>query len=234
VRLGLFFLAAWLSFGALRGEGILDDMRIQIFLLYLATWSLVALTPGPAVMCSMAQSTRYGFRSSFAGISGIQFGNFVFFVCIALGLGTLLATATTAFTVLRVLGAIYLFYLGVRIIVSTFRRSSAQDHQPATNPVAHRSLFLQGLLIQLTNPKALLFISALLPQFVEPHRPVALQLSILVATTIAVDTVVLSSYAFLAHRGVQSFRTSRWSVWLERSFGAAFVLFGFRLLFSRK
>jgi len=209
-------------------------MSAQIFLLYLATWSLVALTPGPAVMCSMAQATRHGFRSSLAGISGIQLGSFLFFVCISLGLGTLLATATTAFAILRFAGAIYLLYLGVRIILSTFRHSLSRAARAVMPPPAHRSLFLQGLLIQLTNPKALLFISALLPQFIEPHRPALLQLVILVFTTIAVDSVVLSSYAFLAQRGVQSFRTSRWSAWLERVFGAALLFFGFRLLLSRK
>jgi homoserine/homoserine lactone efflux protein len=209
-------------------------MSLHIFLLYLATWSLVALTPGPAVMCSMAQATRYGFRSSLAGVSGIQLGNFLFFVCVALGLGTLLATATTAFAVLRMVGAVYLFYLGVRIILATFRRSSSTAAPLPMEPPAHRNLFLQGLLIQLTNPKALLFVSALLPQFIDPHRSVPLQLVILVCTTIAVDTVVLSSYAFLAQRGIKSLRASRVSAWLERAFGAALVLFGFRLLFSRK
>lgn len=210
-------------------------MSIQVFLLYLATWSLVALTPGPAVMCSMAQSTRHGFRSSLTGISGIQLGNFLFFVCVALGLGTLLATATTAFAVLRVLGAIYLFYLGARIIVSTFRRSAKAGATRIETPATtRRGLFLQGLLIQLTNPKALLFVSALLPQFIDPHRSVPLQLAILVSTTIAVDTIVLSSYAFLAQRGIQTFRRSCVSVWLERAFGAALLFFGFRLLLSRK
>jgi homoserine/homoserine lactone efflux protein len=209
-------------------------MSIQVFLLYLATWSLVALTPGPAVMCSMAQSTRHGFRSSLTGIAGIQLGNFLFFVGIALGLGTLLATATTAFAVLRVLGAIYLFYLGTRIIVSTFRRSAAEATRIETPATTRRGLFLQGLLIQLTNPKALLFVSALLPQFIDPHRSVPLQLAILVFTTIAVDTIVLSSYAFLAQRGIQTFRRSSVSAWLERAFGAALLFFGFRLLLSRK
>lgn len=185
-------------------------------------------------MCSMAQSTRYGFRSSLAGISGVQLGNFTFFVCIALGLGALLATATTAFSVLRVFGAFYLFYLGVRIILSTFRRSLPNAAKPAMPLPAHRSLFLQGVLVQLTNPKALLFVSALLPQFIDPHRSVPVQLAILVFTTIAVDSVVLSSYAYLAQRGFQSFRSSRWSEWLERIYGAALVFFGVRLLFSRK
>jgi homoserine/homoserine lactone efflux protein len=209
-------------------------MSVNIFLLYLAAWSLAALSPGPAVMCSVAQSTRYGFRSSLAGISGIQLGNFLFFICIALGLGTLLATATIAFTVLRVLGAVYLFYLGMRIIISSFRRPLARDSQPKVSVTTHHSLFLQGLFIQLTNPKALLFVSALLPQFIDPHRSLPLQLVVLLFTTVAVDTVVLSSYAFFARRGIQTFRSSRLSAWLERVFGAALVFFGFRLLLSRK
>lgn len=182
----------------------------------------------------MAQSTRYGFRSSLAGVLGVQLGIFILFVCIALGLGTLLATATTAFTILRVVGAIYLFYLGLRIIHSTFRHSHARTAQPAMSLPANRSLFFQGLLIQLTNPQALLFIPALLTQFIDPHRSVPVQLVILVFTTIAVDSIVLSSYAYLAHRGIQSFRTSRWSAWLERIFGTALVFFGIRLLFSQK
>jgi homoserine/homoserine lactone efflux protein len=209
-------------------------MSTKILLLYLVTWLLVALTPGPAVMCSLAQSTRYGFRSSLAGISGIQFGNLLFFVCIALGLGALLATATVAFSVLRVLGAIYLFYIGARIIAASFRRRSVRVSEPSVSVASHHSLFLQGLLIQVTNPKALLFVSALLPQFIEPHRSLPLQLVILLFTTVAVDTVVLSSYAFFARRGVQAFRSSRLSTWLERMFGAALVFFGFRLLVSRK
>jgi homoserine/homoserine lactone efflux protein len=210
-------------------------MSLQTLLLYLATWSLVALTPGPAVMCSMGQASRHGFRASLAGIAGIQFGNFLFFVCIALGLGALLATATTAFTILRVVGAIYLFYLGIRIIISTHRRrSSAAAPSPARPRTAHHNLFIQGLLIQITNPKAVLFVSALLPQFIDAHRPVPLQLMILVLVTIAIDLVVLSSYALLAHRGVQSFQTSRLSDWLKRVYGAALVFFGFRLLLSRK
>jgi len=209
-------------------------MSLKLFLLYLATWSLVALTPGPAVMCAMSQATRHGFRASLAGIIGTQAGNLVFFICTALGLATLLETATTAFAVLQVLGAIYLFYLGARIIVSTFRRSTVPEATPPPAPPAQRSLFLQGLAIQLTNPKALLFVSALLPQFIEPQRPLLLQLAVLAAVTVAVDLVVLSSYAFFAERGVRSLRASGFSVWLERVLGAALVLFGFRLLLSRK
>jgi len=211
-----------------------DNMSLRFLILYFATWLLVALTPGPAVICSMTQATRYGFRPSLAGISGIQLGHAVFFTCIAFGLGTLLATATTAFTVLRSLGALYLLYLGARVIVSTYRRPRPTVTRPVAPLPGHRSLFLQGLLVQLTNPKALLFFSALLPQFIDPQRPAQPQLVILGLTTVSVDSIVLSSYAFLAHRGIQSYRASRLSAWLERVFGAVLVFFGFRLLLSRK
>jgi homoserine/homoserine lactone efflux protein len=209
-------------------------MSIQTVLLYFATWTLVALTPGPAVMYSMAQSTRHGFRSSLAGIAGIQLGNFVFFVCVALGLGAVLATANHVFAVLRFVGALYLLYLGCKIILGTFRHRSLEAGQPPVPAARHRNIFLQGLLIQLTNPKAILFVSALLPQFIDARRPAVPQLGILVLTTIAVDTVVLSSYAFVASRGIQSFRQSRLSLWLERAFGMALIGFGLRLVRARR
>lgn len=209
-------------------------MSYHTFLLYLATWSLVALTPGPAVMCAMTQATRHGFRASLTGVMGIQVGNLLFFACIALGLTTLLAAASNAFTMLRIVGAAYLFYLGVRIIYSTLRRPCSPELTTTSASPGRQSLFLQGLLIQITNPKALLFVSALLPQFIHPDRPVLWQIIVLVITTIAVDSVVLSSYAYFAERGIRSFRASRVAVWLERTFGTALVLFGIRLLRSEK
>jgi len=209
-------------------------MNTQTFFLYLATWTLVALSPGPAVLFSMAASVRSGFGHSFAGIAGIQAGNVIFFVCTGLGLGALLARATQAFTVLRWVGAFYLLYLGGRIIVSTFRRRERLVAQHSEAGDKRRGLFLRGLLIQITNPKALLFVSALLPQFIDAGKPVATQLGILGVTTVLVDTAVLGCYAFFASRGAQTFRDSRAAIALERLFGAALILFGVRLMQSRR
>jgi homoserine/homoserine lactone efflux protein len=207
-------------------------MSPEIFLLYLATWSLVALTPGPAVMCAMSMATRYGWRHALAGIAGIQVAHFVFFGCVASGLAALLATATTAFTVLRLAGAAYLVYLGVRAIVATLRPPASG--QPVVTPPARQNLFVQGLAIQITNPKALLFVSALLPQFIQPQHPLPLQLAVLLTTTVVIDVLVLGSYAAFAVRGARSLRASGFTVWLERVFGAALIAFGFRLLATRK
>ncbi len=193
----------------------------------------MALTPGPAVMCSMGQATRHGFRASLIGIAGIQTGNLAFFGAVACGLAALLQTATTAFAALRWVGAAYLIYLGVRAIAGTFRKRSAPSASTTDTPRS-RSLFLQGLLIQLTNPKALLFVSALLPQFIDAAQPATPQLAALLVITIAVDWIVLSAYAFLAERSARRLGSAGFTRWLERAFGAALVFFGVRVLFARK
>lgn len=207
-------------------------MSTEVLLLYLGTWSLVAVTPGPAVMGTMSFATRYGFRHALNGIAGIQLGHFVLYGCVACGLAALLATATTAFTALRIAGAVYLLYLGGRAIAATFRTRATVQPSPALP--SRRNLFLQGLAIQVTNPKMLLFMSAFMPQFIQPQQPLPLQLSVLLATTIAVDVVVLCTYASVASRGAHSLRAAGVAVWLERAFGVALVLFGIRLLAARK
>lgn len=209
-------------------------MNTSVLLLYVGTWFLVALTPGPAVFCAMSQATRHGFRASVAGILGTQAGNLVFFICIALGLVTLLQTASVLFEALRVLGALYLGWLGAKILLRTFRRETAEVVATTTKRPVFPGLFLQGLAIQLTNPKALLFVSALVPQFIDPVRPLSGQIAILLMVTVVVDLCVLSGYAALVAKSAGAFRQSKMVVGLERLFGAMLVLLGLRLLLSRK
>ncbi len=207
-------------------------MTTHVLLLYLATWSVVALSPGPAVMCAMTHATRYGLRAAMTGIVGSQFGHVVFFGCIAGGLAAILATATTVFAVLRVIGAVYLMYLGVRIMIAASRR-------PAEVPImaaapSSGSLLLQGFAIQVTNPKALLFMSALLPQFIQPSAPMGPQLLILLTITVVVDLLVLGGYACFALSGARALKSSALRRCLESAFGAVLVFFGIRLLAASK
>lgn len=209
-------------------------MSAAILYLYLVTWTLVALSPGPAAMCVMSQATRHGVRASFAGIAGIQSGNLVFFACIAMGLASMLSTATTAFAALRMIGAAYLCWLGVRVLISTFRQPMPAITETRAAAPPSRSLFLQGLLIQLTNPKALLFMSALLPQFIDGGQPVGFQIALLAIITVAVDVTVMAGYAALAGRGSRTLKSSALVTWIERAFGAALIAFGVRIVTARR
>lgn len=207
-------------------------MSLPTFFFYLVTWTLVALSPGPAAICVMSQAARHGWRASVSGLAGIQTGNVIFFICSALGLASLLSAATTAFAVLRVMGAIYLLHLGLRVLISTLRAKAAQADGKLV-PAAMRGLFLQGLLIQLTNPKALLFVSALLPQFIDAAKPFGFQIIVLGSVTVVVDVIVMLVYATLAARGSRSLKNSMMIKWIERAFGVAMIFFGVRLLVSK-
>jgi len=207
-------------------------MALNTFLLYLATWTLVALSPGPAVMFSMSQAARHGMRGAAAGTAGILLGHFIVFGAVALGLAALLASYSGAVTTIRIIGALYLMYLGARMVLSKPREAQAIAVTPASR--AHGGLVLQGLVVQLTNPKLLLFVLALLPQFISPDYPLPLQLAIMLAVTVVIDGVALLAYAKLASHGARALKGSRALAWLERGFGGALIFFGLKLLVSRK
>jgi homoserine/homoserine lactone efflux protein len=207
-------------------------MALETFLLYLAAWTLVALSPGPAVMFVMSQAARHGMRGAIAGTGGILCGHLICFSAVAFGLAALLASFSGAVTAIRIVGALYLMYLGVKMLLSRPRA----EEKIATNgsPPAHGGLALQGLAVQLTNPKNLLFVLALLPQFIRPDHPLLLQLGIMLTITVVIDGVVLLAYAQLAARGARALKESHALMWLERVFGAALVFFGLKLLASRR
>jgi homoserine/homoserine lactone efflux protein len=210
-------------------------MALETFLLYLTTWTLVALSPGPAVMFVMSQGARYGTRGAVAATSGICAGHLVCFTAVAFGLAALLASAGGVLQGVRIVGALYLMYLGARMIFAKRRRAPAVtgDGSAAAAP-ARRGIVLQGLLVQLTNPKNLLFVLALLPQFIGAGHPLLLQLTIMLTVTVVIDAVVLLVYAQLAVRGARALEGSRVLSWVERAFGGALVFFGLSLLVSRK
>jgi len=207
-------------------------MALDTFLLYLATWTLVALSPGPAVMFSMSQAARHGMRGAAAGTAGILLGHVIVFGAVAFGLAALLASYSGAVTAIRIVGALYLMYLGAKMLIAKPRGSETVIAAPT--PRAHGSLVLQGLGVQLTNPKLLLFVLALLPQFIRPDYPLPLQLAIMLAVTVIIDGIALLAYAQLASHGARALKGSRALAWVERAFGGALIFFGLKLLFSRR
>ena len=208
-------------------------MPLDAFLLFLATWTLVAISPGPAVMFVMSQTARHGMRGGVAGALGIVSGHVFTFSAVALGLAAVLARFSEAVTAIRIVGALYLMYLGAKMLFSRPRAMSAESRNE-TAPRARHGIVLQGLAVQLTNPKNLLFVLALLPQFIRPGYPLLLQLGIMLVVTILIDGAVLLAYANLAAHGARALKGSRVIAWLERLFGAALIFFGIKLMLSRQ
>jgi homoserine/homoserine lactone efflux protein len=123
-------------------------------------------------------------------------------------------------------------FLGAKMLFAKAR--SAELPAVAAAPPRHGGLVLQGLGVQLTNPKLLLFVLALLPQFISPGYPLPLQLAIMLTVTVVIDGIALLAYAHLAARGARALKGSRVVAWLERAFGGALIFFGLKLLVARK
>jgi threonine/homoserine/homoserine lactone efflux protein len=208
-------------------------MAPDALLLFLAAWTLLALSPGPAVMYVMSQTARHGMRGGVAATLGIVSGHLVTFSAVALGLAALLAKYSGAIAAIRIVGAVYLMYLGGKMLLAKARADAPIVSNGATSSPRH-GIALQGLAVQLTNPKNLLFVFALLPQFIRPGYPLLLQLGIMLTLTILIDGSFLLAYASLAARGARALKGSRVVAWLERVFGAALIFFGLKLLVSRR
>lgn len=197
---------------------------------FLAAW-LIALSPGSGAVLSMSHGLQYGVRQTTATIVGLQIGLAFILLVAGAGVGALLLASTTAFMIVKVLGAGYLIWLGVkqwRAPVDGAASDAAAPSEPAGLSVRQR--VLRGALTNATNPKGIVFMVAVLPQFIDPNKPLALQLAILLVTTLAVDSVVMHGYAFLASRLralMQSVRARRAQ---NRVFGGVLMGMGASLL----
>lgn len=148
---------------------------------------------------------------------------------VALGLGALLAASETAFAVLRFIGAYYLIWLGIQKW-----RAPVVPADAAGSPVLRNGLFLQGLLVNLTNPKAIIFVGALVPQFIDPGRAQLQQYLLIAATLCATDILVMSAYA-LTGRQLGHWLHDPQAILAQNSvFGALFVAAGALLAFSSR
>lgn len=200
-------------------------MATAQLLLYAWTMTMLALTPGPAVFCIMSQSARFGPRAALAGNLGIQTGHIVLFPLVGLGLAAVLKANPMGFTILRYVGAAYLAWLGLGIIRAARLRTAdpvAAAHQSGI-PRDFLRLYTQAVGVQLTNPKEWLFVTALLPPFLNADLPLPPQLGTLLLITFAIEGAILFSYSMLAHAGASLFKGKK-SLWLERGYGAGLIL----------
>jgi homoserine/homoserine lactone efflux protein len=175
-------------------------MTPQLWLAFLVTATAAAMVPGPAVLYVVGQGMRHGARKALAANVGILSGNALWFAASAAGLAALVAFAAPVFVLIRWIGVVYLTWLGLCAWRDAVRGSpSALRIAPALANGAR--MWRQGVLLQLANPKAVLFFTALLPQFVDPRQSVAPQVAVLAATSIVSEFFVLAGYAWIAARG---------------------------------
>jgi threonine/homoserine/homoserine lactone efflux protein len=209
-------------------------MSPQNLLAFATVAALAILSPGPAVLLSLRNGATLGARavmwSAFGNISGV--------CCLStaaiLGLGVVLKSSVLLFGLLKIVGAAYLFYVGVRQLraTSAIKRALTESAQPPNK--RRRDLYREGFLVAATNPKAVLFFTALFPQFVDAHQPVLPQFVLLTLVFMAISYVAHLGYATLASRARGALLKPLFAKWLSRVTGVAFMLFAALLLTVRR
>lgn len=192
----------------------------------LALFSLAALAllavPGPAVLYIVSQSVSHGRRAGLVSMLGIETGALFHVGAAAVGLSALLASSANAFTTVKYVGAAYLIALGL------LRLTRGSEREPSTEGGGRdlRPLFLQGVAVNVLNPKTALFFLAFLPQFVRPgHGPAALQVLVLGLLFLVLATLSDAVLALIAGGAGNRLRDSRRMRFLSR-YGSGSVLVG--------
>lgn len=165
----------------------------ELYLTYLAVMIVMAITPGPANVFAIATGLGRGAKAGLVAVAGMNAATLVWYTAAALGLGALVAAFPAAFRVLAYAGAVYVAWLGVKALLDA--RSPEKSFRVKPRAEGRSSDFVDGFTVQIANPKAVLFFTAVLPPFVDPARDVLPQLLAFGAATITLDVLAMSGYA---------------------------------------
>lgn len=211
-------------------------MSLQTWTAYLLASILIAVSPGSGAVLAMSHGLSYGVRRTQATIAGLQVGLLIILVVAGAGVGSLLIASELAFSVVKTLGAAYLIYIGWQQWRSSAAITVAEGDAVTSGAqsLSPRRLFFTGLLTNVTNPKGILFMVAVLPQFINPARALWLQLLLMAMTTVAVDLVVMHGYAYAASRLQKLFKNAQAVTWQNRAFGGLLMAVGVGLFFVKR
>ncbi|GAC1031618.1 LysE family transporter [Pseudomonas sp. No.21] len=196
-------------------------MAMHTWLAFLVACWVISLSPGAGAIASMSSGLQYGFLRGYWNAIGLQLGLALQIAIVAAGVGAILATSAMAFSAIKWFGVVYLVYLAVRqwrALPSDLSADSAQ--RPLGRPL---TMVLRGFLVNVSNPKAIVFMLAVLPQFIDPHAPLVQQYLVMGATMITVDLIVMAGYTGLAAKVLRVLRSPRQQRSMNRGFAVLFV-----------
>ena len=202
-------------------------LGIHDLALFIVSGLLLNMAPGPDSLLVMARSASQGWRAGSMAALGIGAGTCVHIVAAALGMSALLATSATAFMLVKLVGAAYLLYIGIGMLLT--RRRDNDAVADALPPLSHGRIFAQGFLTNVLNPKVALFFLAFVPQFIHPdaeHKALAF---LLLGAIFNVNGMLWCHFLALSTVFArQRLRIGR-GLWLERGVGGVLALLGVKL-----
>ncbi len=195
-------------------------MDATLWWLFVPVTALASLTPGPAVLTVIGTALESGARRSVLATAGILSANVIWFAISASTLGALLLASADLFTWVKWIGAGYLVYLGVKSLLVEATGAAL------VRPRSYGSSFGGAFLVQMTNPKALVYLTGVLPPFIDARLPVGRQIFILAIVCTVIECTVLIGYGLAAGRAAALVNQPRYAIWVRRIAGSVLIAAG--------
>ncbi|MDB5958886.1 MAG: lysine transporter LysE [Massilia sp.] len=207
-------------------------MSFATWIAFVVAATVIAVSPGSGAIMAMSHGLAYGLRRASATVLGLQLGLLLMFVIAGAGVGSLVMASEMAFGLAKTIGALYLIYCGV----SQWRAPATGMAGAADNAAlpSFRRRVATGFLTNATNPKGIIFMVAVLPQFIAKQAPLLPQLAILGVTMVLIDSLIMHGYAGLAASMQRYFRDPRAIRKQNHFFGGVLVLVGAALFFVKR
>ena len=198
-------------------------MSLETLLAFALAMFLLSVTPGPGFLMVVGRALADGFKAGLAAIAGLVLGDLLFLLLAILGMSALASVMGEFFLAVKILGAAYLIWLGVKTWRSRPRLSRMAAPEAVGGPLPHYRSALMGFVVTLGNPKVILFYGALVPTFVDVTALTAADVVILAAIVASMLFLVVGFYAWLAARAGRVVRSERALVWLNRLTGGLLI-----------
>jgi len=202
-------------------------MNSEYLITFLTISFLVCLSPGPSMLFIIHQGLSMNWKNVVAGTSGLIAANIIWTTLCALGVGALMQSSQQVFIVLKYIGAMYLIYLGFNSIFS--KNKTLCNRRTENSLKSYMSVFMKGFLTSMSNPKALLFYIAFLPQFLTGTYSYCHEIFLLGTLNISVIAVVMLSYGILSNKISNTMSSPKFNMFMDKILGISFVIFGVSL-----
>lgn len=195
-------------------------MSYQVWLAYMLACWVISISPGAGAIASMSSGLNYGFRRGYWNALGLQLALLVQIGVVAAGVGVLFATTPWAFMVVKWFGVLYLLYLAYLQWKAPTQSIKIQQEQPDKSIA---KLILHGFLVNMSNPKAIVFLLAVLPQFLDLSKPQWIQYLIMALTMVTIDLIVMAGYTGLAAKVLRLLKSPKQQKVMNRTFAVLFA-----------
>ena len=194
-------------------------MSYQVWFAYMLACWVISISPGAGAIASMSSGLNYGFRRRYWNAIGLQLALLVQIAIVAAGVGVLFATTPLAFFVVKWFGVLYLLYLAYIQWTTKTQSIDIPTEQP-TKSIP--KLILYGFIVNISNPKAIVFLLAVLPQFLDLSKPQWIQYVIMAVTMITIDLIVMAGYTGLAAKVLRLLKSPKQQKYMNRTFAVLF------------